>query len=74
MLALVMMAPHLRVSASMKVLKAAGVPPPMIRPCFSMLKQGLIIGGGTPAAFKTFIEAETRKWGAIITKANIKLD
>ena len=40
----------------------------------NMLKQGLIIGGGTPAAFKSFIDAETRKWGAIITKANIKLD
>lgn len=48
----------------------------MADPAFkqNMLKQGLIIGGGTPAAFKTFIEAETRKWGAIITKANIKLD
>jgi tripartite-type tricarboxylate transporter receptor subunit TctC len=40
----------------------------------NMLKQGLIIGGGTPSAFKAFIDAETRKWGAIITKANIKLD
>jgi tripartite-type tricarboxylate transporter receptor subunit TctC len=40
----------------------------------NMLKQGLIIGGGTPAAFKTFIDTETRKWGAIITRANIKLD
>lgn len=48
----------------------------MADPAFkqNMLKQGLIIGGGTPAAFKTFIEAETRKWGTIITKANIKLD
>jgi tripartite-type tricarboxylate transporter receptor subunit TctC len=40
----------------------------------NMLKQGLIIGGGTPSAFRAFIDAETRKWGAIITKANIKLD
>ena len=48
----------------------------MADPAFkqNMLKQGLIIGGGTPAAFKSFIESETRKWGAIITKANIKLD
>lgn len=48
----------------------------MADPAFkqNMLKQGLIIGGGTPAAFKSFIDAETRKWGAIITKANIKLD
>lgn len=48
----------------------------MADPAFkqNMLKQGLIIGGGTPAAFKSFIDGETRKWGAIITKANIKLD
>ena len=48
----------------------------MADPAFkqNMLKQGLIIGGGTAAAFKSFIDAETRKWGAIITKANIKLD
>ncbi len=48
----------------------------MADPAFkqNMLKQGLIIGGGTPSAFKSFIDAETRKWGAIITKANIKLD
>jgi tripartite-type tricarboxylate transporter receptor subunit TctC len=48
----------------------------MTDPAFkqNMLKQGLIIGGGSPASFKSFIEAETRKWGAIITKANIKID
>jgi tripartite-type tricarboxylate transporter receptor subunit TctC len=39
-----------------------------------MLKQGLIIGGGSPAQFKSFIDSETRKWGAIITKVGIKLD
>ncbi len=40
----------------------------------NMAKQGLIIGGGSSASFKTFIDSETRKWGAIITKAGIKLD
>ena len=40
----------------------------------NMAKQGLIIGGGTAAKFKTFIDSESRKWGAIITKADIKLD
>ena len=40
----------------------------------NMLKQGLIIGGGTPASFKNFIESETRKWGVIINKVGIKID
>ena len=40
----------------------------------NMAKQGLIIGGGTAAKFKTFIDSESRKWGAIITKADIKID
>jgi tripartite-type tricarboxylate transporter receptor subunit TctC len=39
-----------------------------------MAKQGLIVGGGTTASFKNFIEQETRKWGGIITKAGIKLE
>ena len=48
----------------------------MAEPAFrqSMIKQGLIVGGGTAASFKTFIDSETRKWGAIITKTGIKLD
>ena len=48
----------------------------MADPAFkqNMLKQGLIIGGGTAASFKNFIDSETRKWGAIITKVGIKLD
>jgi tripartite-type tricarboxylate transporter receptor subunit TctC len=48
----------------------------MADPAFrqNMVKQGLIIGGGTAASFKTFIDSETRKWGAIITKAGIKID
>lgn len=40
----------------------------------NMAKQGLIIGGGSPAQFKAFIDSESRKWGAIISKAGIKLD
>ena len=48
----------------------------MAEPAFrqNMAKQGLIIGGGSAAQFKSFIDAESRKWGAIITKAGIKID
>jgi tripartite-type tricarboxylate transporter receptor subunit TctC len=37
-------------------------------------KQGLIIGGGTPAEFKAFIDGEGRRWGAIIKKVGITID
>jgi tripartite-type tricarboxylate transporter receptor subunit TctC len=37
-------------------------------------KQGLVIGGGSPDAFKTFIAAEGQKWGAIIQKVGITVD
>ncbi len=37
-------------------------------------KQGLIIGGGTPAEFKAFIDSEGRRWGAIIKKVGITID
>lgn len=37
-------------------------------------KQGLVIGGGSPDQFKTFIAAESAKWGAIITKVGISID
>jgi tripartite-type tricarboxylate transporter receptor subunit TctC len=40
----------------------------------TLAKQGLIIGGGSAATFKSFIDSESRKWGDIITKAGIKLD
>ncbi len=40
----------------------------------SFVKQGLIVGGGTAAEFKAFIERDSQKWGAIIEKAGIKLD
>ena len=48
----------------------------MADPAFrqTMAKQGLIIGGGSPAKFKSFIDGESRKWGVIITKAGITLD
>jgi tripartite-type tricarboxylate transporter receptor subunit TctC len=48
----------------------------MADPAFrqNMAKQGLIVGGGSAAQFKAFIDSESRKWGAIITKAGIKLD
>ncbi len=49
------------------VLKDAGV-----RELLS--KQGLIVGGGTAAEFKAFIESEGRTWGAIIKKVGITLD
>lgn len=37
-------------------------------------KQGLIIGGGSAAEFKGFIDGEGRKWGAIIKKVGITID
>jgi tripartite-type tricarboxylate transporter receptor subunit TctC len=39
-----------------------------------LLKQGLLTGGGSPAEFKSFIESEGRKWGAIIKKVGITID
>jgi tripartite-type tricarboxylate transporter receptor subunit TctC len=39
-----------------------------------LAKQGLIVGGGTPAEFKAFIESEAAKWGAIIKKVGITID
>ncbi len=40
----------------------------------SFFKQGLIVGGGTAAEFKAFIERDSKKWGAIIEQVGIKLD
>lgn len=70
------------------VFTAAGTPPalvgrinadlnavmkdPGVREAFA--KQGLAIGGGTPDAFRTFIAAESAKWGAIIQKVGIRID
>lgn len=40
----------------------------------SFTRQGLIVGGGSAAEFKAFIEKEGTTWGAIIRKNNITLD
>ena len=40
----------------------------------AMVKQGFIIGGGTAAEFKTFIDSEGKQWGAIIKKVGISID
>ena len=40
----------------------------------AMVKQGFIIGGGTAAEFKSFIDAEGKQWGAIIKKVGISID
>jgi tripartite-type tricarboxylate transporter receptor subunit TctC len=37
-------------------------------------RQGLIVGGGTSAEFKSFIEKEGKAWGAIIKKNDITID
>ena len=37
-------------------------------------KQGLVIGGGSPADFKAFIDSEGKKWGAIIKHVGITID
>ncbi|MBS0339980.1 MAG: tripartite tricarboxylate transporter substrate binding protein [Proteobacteria bacterium] len=37
-------------------------------------KQGLVIGGGSAEEFRTFISAESAKWGPIIKKAGIQID
>ena len=37
-------------------------------------RQGLHAGGGTSAEFRSLIERETRKWGAIIKKVGITID
>ena len=43
-----------------------------VREAFAM--QGLLIGGGSPQAFQSFIAAESAKWGAIIKKVDIRID
>jgi tripartite-type tricarboxylate transporter receptor subunit TctC len=40
----------------------------------SLSKQGLIVGGGSSAEFKVFIDKESRTWGAIIKKNSIAID
>lgn len=40
----------------------------------ALARQGLIVGGGSPAEFADFIDSEGRKWGEIIKKNNITID
>lgn len=40
----------------------------------ALVKQGLVVGGGSAAEFKSFIDRDSKKWGAIIEKVGIKLD
>jgi tripartite-type tricarboxylate transporter receptor subunit TctC len=40
----------------------------------NLIKQGLLIGGGTPASFRSFIDSETRKWGDIIKRVGLVLE
>lgn len=40
----------------------------------ALQKQGLIVGGGTPAEFRTFIDKESRSWGAIIKRVGITVE
>lgn len=50
----------------------AALKDPAVRESFA--RQGLIIGGGTAAEFKAFIDSESRKWGAIIQRVGITVD
>jgi tripartite-type tricarboxylate transporter receptor subunit TctC len=50
----------------------AALADPGVRAAF--VKQGLIVGGGTAAEFKAFIDQDRKKWGAIIEKAGITVD
>lgn len=45
---------------------------PEVRDAFA--KQGLVIGGGSAEEFRSFISAESAKWGPIIKKAGVKID
>ena len=39
-----------------------------------LVAAGMAPGGGTSAAFKTMLDADMKKWGAIIKRLNIQLD
>jgi tripartite-type tricarboxylate transporter receptor subunit TctC len=70
------------------VFSAAGTPPDVVRRINAdvnevmkdkgvreaFAKQGLILGGGSPDEFRTFIAAESLKWGGIIKKVGISID
>lgn len=40
----------------------------------ALLKQGLMVGGGTPAEFRRFIDEEGRRWGAVIKRLGITIE
>ena len=40
----------------------------------SFAKQGMLVGSGSAAEFKAFVERDTKKWGAIINKVGIRID
>jgi tripartite-type tricarboxylate transporter receptor subunit TctC len=40
----------------------------------TLLKQGMLVGGGSAAEFATLVEQERSKWAPLIRDANIKLD
>ena len=50
----------------------AALKDPGVREAF--VKQGLIVGGGSAAEFKAFIDSEGKQWGAIIKRVGISLD
>ncbi len=50
----------------------AAMADPAVREQFA--KQGLIMGGGSAADFRAFIDKEGRTWGAIIKKVGITID
>ena len=50
----------------------AALKDPAVREAFA--KQGLLVGGGSAAEFSAFIDAEARKWGAIIRRVGITID
>ena len=50
----------------------AALKDPAVREAF--VKQGLIVGGGSAAEFKAFIDSEGKQWGAIIKRVGISLD
>jgi tripartite-type tricarboxylate transporter receptor subunit TctC len=50
----------------------AALKDPAVQAAF--VKQGLIVGGGSAAEFKSFIDADSKKWGDIIKKVGIKIE
>jgi tripartite-type tricarboxylate transporter receptor subunit TctC len=78
----------LEISAWFGLIAPAGTPPAVVawlnregNKVFSapdvrdrFVGQGAILPLGTPEAFGAFIAAEYKKWGPVITRANIRID